>query len=426
MSNLLLKRDELQILGKLLRKERESGCYTGQEIAQKIGLSKQIILDIETGSKNVSFEKVKLYADFFDINLKKYDVNIFKKIFRENIHYLVYADYDSFNIKTMSIIQNEENYISTCDAPLYYLLQMTYSILHKDHEKVKRTVEIIEEYFIDLFGLEELFIYYVYLGNYYANKNILEKAMSYYDEAKNKCTDICVDLKGILYYGMGFVYWQLGNPINSLIAHEKAKEFFDISHNYIRSLYTSCHIGRNLMQLYRYEDVEEMYEHLIKSASLLNNKRALNSIQLNRAENYFYKGDYESAIEVAQECLNEGLYPVQMNDIQMWSYYKLGKLNECNCALQRLKESYNGLDEYYRLMIGTMQAILDNDSNRVVKYLKLLFTFTETDSFYIVQDFILDLLIENLSKQKRYREAMDYSRIQMNLLRRKMSEPRKN
>ena len=101
-----LQRDELQILGKLLKKERESGCYTGQEIARKIGLSKQIISDIETGSKNVSFEKIKVYADFFDIKLKNYSIKYFQNFFWNEIHFLIYADYDAFLFQAIEVIEN--------------------------------------------------------------------------------------------------------------------------------------------------------------------------------------------------------------------------------------------------------------------------------------------------------------------------------
>ena len=404
MIDLLFQKDELQVLGKLLRKERESGCYTGQEIARKIGLSKQIISDIETGSKNVSYEKVKIYADFFDIKLKNSKTSKFKKEFWENIKYLIYADYDSFTLYAKKIVCNTNDYINTCDAPLFYLLQMIYAIIQKEDNKMMESFNVIEEYFIDLFDSKELFMYYIYLGNYYADKSDWEKALFYYEETREKCAGVQEELKGMLYYGLGYIYWKLGNPINSLIIHKKAKNLFDSTNNYIRSLYTGCHIGMNLTH----------------------NKKVMDAVRLNMVENYFYKGDYLKAIELSNKCLEEGLYLMEMNDILMWSYHKLGNYEECIQALKRMKEIYKGQDEYYRLMICTMQAILSDDSTKIIQYLKLLYTFTETDKFYIVQDFILDLLIENLSKQKRYREAMDYSRLQMDLLRRKMSESRKS
>ncbi len=424
MNQPFAERDELSTLGRVLKKERESGCYTGQEVAQIIGLSKQMISDIERGSKNVSFEKIKLYADFFDIRCKS--ERNFKNSFWDCINFLVYADYDSFVDKTKNLLKAKMSQAYTPDAPLYYLLEMIYCFIVDDYNGVKNDIKIINGYFVDLYSPEEYFIYLLYRGNYYCEQLNWQDALKIYNQAISKFSNICDDLKGMLYYGLGFVYWKMGNPINSLISHQKAKQLFDSTNNYIRALYTCCHIGMNLMHLYRFDDAEEYYNEVFKTAQLLHINKVINAVRFNMAENYFYKGDYEKAVAVSQECIDEGLYLMQMNDIQMWSYYKLGDLQKCSRALEQLKKAHDGLDEYYRLMIGTMQAILERNETKIVQYLKLLYVHTEEDNIFIVQDFILDLLIENLSKQKRFREAMDYSRIQMNLLKRKMSEPRKN
>lgn len=414
------------IYGRILRKEREEGYYIGSDITKKTGLSKQLISDIEIGNKNVSFEKIKIYASFFDLVFDEAEnrnrLKEMTKIFFDALDCLIYADPDGFVEIFQTVKEEKEAIIHSKSADIFYLFEMIYSLVIQDKSLFKKTREIIDKYFLDIYDSQQSFIYWLAIGNYYNESKRWEEALKIFRRIREVGASISSDLQAMLYYGLGTSYRNMGNPVSSMTAYQKAKVLFDESNNYMRSLYISAYMGKDMMSLYRYDEALILYDNLMKTAQFLNHEKLIDELKLSIVENYFYKGEYKKIIELTERWFMEKNQALDLGIIRIWSYYKLGNDLRCREVLDFLVMNYDMPSNYHSCMIQCIQALLKQDDNLISDSLIELYWLSENEHLYDVQEFILEILISVLNRQERYYDAVKYYEYQILILRRKMND----
>lgn len=421
----VIRNNRYAIYGRILRKEREEGCYIGNDITRKTGLSKQLISDIEIGNKNVSFEKIRIYASFFDIIFdeteNKRRSEEMNKVFFDALDCLIYDDSESFVRMFHFIKKGKEEFIHSKCADIFYLFEMIESLICQDKNRFQKIRTIIDKYFLDIYDGQLSFIYWMTIGNYYNMTKRYEEGLQVFRKIREGGTSISSDLQAMLYYGLGTSYRYIGNPVSSMTAYQKAKALFDETNNYLRSLYISAYMGKNMVSLYRYEEAALLYENLMKTALLLDDKKMIEQLRVSMAENYFHQADYSRAIDATENWFNE-TQAYDMCIIRLWSAYKLNNDSLCRKTLEMLTENKSQLDDYGLCMTRCMQALLKKEDELIIDALMELNEIMERKHLYDIQEFMLEILIDALKRQERYYEAVKYYECQIRILRRKMND----
>ncbi len=425
MTKEVSRNNQYVIYGRILRKEREEGYYIGSDITKKTGLSKQLISDIEIGNKNVSFEKIRIYASFFDLVFDEAEnrklLKEMNKIFFEALDCLIYADPENFVKLYRLVVKDQEKITHSKCADFFYLFEMIYSFIINDKTLFQKTRDIIDKYFLDIYDSQLSFLYWLTIGNYYNVTKRWEEALNIFRRIREAGASISVDLQAMLYYSLGTSYRNMGNPVSSMTAYQKAKTLFDESNNYIRSLYISAYMGKDMMSLYRYEEAAILYDNLMKTAQLLNDENLIHELKLSIIENYFFKGDFEQVLVLSERWTNER-DAMDIGLFRIWSYYKLGNESLCKATLDFLVTNYEIPDNYHSCVIRCIQSLMQKDDRLISDNLIELYRITESEHLFDIQEFLLDILTEVLNRQENYVDAVKYYEVQIAILRRKMND----
>lgn len=426
MAKEVSRNNQFVIYGRILRKEREEGYYIGSDITKKTGLSKQLISDIEIGNKNVSFDKIRRYASFFEIDfnnlINQRCAKEMTELFYDGVNCLIYADHETFLKNFMNVKKEETKIIHSKSADKFYLFEMINSLVTGEMVQFHASKNIIDKYFLDILDAQLAFIYWLAIGNYYNHMKEWEKALQVFKKISETGSSISMDLQSMLYYGLGYSYRMLGNPMSSMTAYQKAKNLFDESNNYIRSLYTSAFMGKNMVNLYRYSEAEMLYDNLMKTAQVLNDKKIIDMMLVSLTEIYFYRGDYKRAIELSHRHIQKKFHIVEMGVIKMWSCYMLKEFSVCEATVCELMRNIDRNNLVVSCMIESVNALLQQDDELIIEKLIKLYEITERDHLYDFQEFMLEILILALKRQKRYQEVVDYYECQIRILRRKIHD----
>lgn len=402
-------------MGPIIRYQREKRGIAIGAVCIQTGIQKPQYVAIEEGKKEVLLNTWKRICDVIGLDFVYLFKNqeVYDQLYEVALHTLLYDDMEEQKKLFEQI--NGEDIEHSIFLPKFTLLKFLYAIINNVPDEIEALLSCLS-YFKTVFSMEELRLYYDYLGFYHMDKKDYALAIQYYKQALDLPT---LQHKELVYYHRGILYYKMNDPMIALYYFQEAYQGFEKSWNVNRLLYTKGSMGICYSRMGEFQLAQFQMKETLTLARQYHNDYVVTNTYDNLSFNSFKMRDYEA-------CIGYGKQALQRNSTYPYLYFYLAysalQLHEEAQCLSWMEAYRQGAqNETTTLLMGYVELMLQKEVN--VEYVKQLYEHLVVSDILELQKFVLYDLADFFHERQSYehessclRELIKITRFQQSKL----------
>lgn len=405
---------ESQIIGFLIKIEREKREITASKIATALGLSRQYISEIEHGNRKISFATIENILQYLDINFEfKYSDELLET-FNLFLQYFYVRDIEKAKQQLQAIIRNNA-YCYNFDYPIIILSEYILSSLK--HEKYELPLEFI------LYLRKELYTPFLYFKahEYYVDKDY-HRSLEYIDQATKYIQHLNISIKfiAIIYYLKALVFDEMCNYIGTIQYNQLAKKEFIKDYNVEYTLYSTLHVANAYSNLGIFSESIKLYEEILEKSKMLQDKKIIKMVKYNVFMLNFLNSRYGEILTFFKQHMIRDKEPYMGEEYLSFNedikiilskvYYELGDKKRSLSYFKRIKVE-NIEDQFMKNFMYIHRYRLENDLKSYEEALHKCFNEISEKDIIHTKIFILKHLMKYYEDIKDYEKAYTYAKM---------------
>lgn len=406
------------VMGCFYKTVRLAKIITKKEICAKAKLSRQYLTKIEDSTEFFSISREM--NDKLQKSLRIQFVNqqeileSFDKLKEEYLRAVIISQEKASEQYYFKIVEMKDKISNSIYYPQLLLLQFIHHVIEDPHNHELEPIHEILDKIVDHFDIRTLQVYDLYLGIYYLQKEQLVNAVELIKQAQSLSNDPW--LQSMVCYYLGVLALKLGNSLEALRFTMKARELFDGTCNYKRSIQCLTHLSLVWMHLREYEGALRLSHEAIAASKAIEYRSILGENYKNMAWIALQMKEYQQVLVYANDALRHSLCDAMMCFHAAYASYKLNQIQQ---VLHWVANGLNIENEpkalSYRLLQDTKRLIRDPDSCEI--NLKHMIEQVKKRK-YIDSDILRMLygeLAEYYKQQNRFELALKYYEFYLSL-----------
>lgn len=380
-----------RIVGAYLRYQRKIQNISLISLSKSMNINKGFLSDLENGKRHFPEGVVQQFCDILkiefneDISSYKQSISYLLNVFND---YCYNISYENSNIKNLSFLT--KNLLNSLGFFPILICHFYHCFFIEKNNTDASQIKIIIDRNIKCLSINELSIYYCFLGLYFKMHKDKTTSISYF----NKSMEYCSKSSNVYTMDIFNLIDLYSSTNNSLIAYNylyEAKFSLDQNDNYIRLFECNLLECNILTRLHMYEQSKEkLLKILSHSESNLKNNNYLNIFR-HLAWNALLSENYDDCIKYTKLARdNENAFNGLCYFIP-FSYYKKGDIENC---LNALNDEYIQANSIYKPFLYAIRARIQHKDEmfekHILKCYECAISIQEFDGIH----FILDMMIE--------------------------------
>lgn len=394
----------------------EMGCFyktvrlykmiTKKEVCAQAHVSRQYLTKIEDNLDFFSISKSMHEKLQRVLNIKLTQdsqlMNEFEELKQSFVACCLTAQEKQAAIHFSSLREHRNDYLNAVFFPYYLLMQFINNVLYDHHDLEMELIMPILDKVQMHFDIYHQQLYQLFLGIYHNNQNQLDMANIALLQAQSLTND--ARFQSMICYYLGIVSLKLGSSLSALRYTMKARELFDSTCNYKRSIHCLSHLALVWMRLREYGGAIRLCKEAIAVCQSLEYPAALAENYQNLACISLQKGDYKEVVNYAQKAFNCG-----KNDAMLCFYaaFACWKLNLREQTARWINSGLNHGKDTQQLSAKLLKLLrkLNRDPEALEEILMAMATSTQRHSY--VDTDILRLIYAELAELYKSRDAYE-------------------
>ena len=389
-----------KIIGSYIKYIRKEENLSMSFVGEVLNINKGYLSKIENGDTNISLDILLKVAKLVDITFINDDSLLDKS--KQILLKLVEAHFSMNQSKIQSILESYFLCFSSCKYSLavfhYLLIELYYEVeVKKDLKKSKELIELLEEYYEDVFDVKEQLFFIMMKAFYYQYHYQFVESLKYLKKAGELYTGINnLNFLGVIYHRMAVVYFYLNDGFSSYRYAEKARMIFRDTLYFRRVQHISICIASGLVLLNRYDEAEEIYKKLLDN--LEHEEKEFKVLILNSLIWKSMKAEeYENALEYITQSKELGNTSYLLKACTPTAYYFLDRKEEALKEIETILMN-RPIDSYLNLLLELLKFDIQDDNQKFEITSKQLERKLKNDENFKFYDIYLELMLNHYKR----------------------------
>ncbi len=404
---------QAQIIGLIIKNEREKKDITAIKIAKDLGISRQYISEIERGNRKISYAVIDKIFEYLNV---KFEYKYNKKVLDEFYSFLKYYylnNMEKAKQKLQKIIKSAYRY--TFDYPTIILSEYILSRLnHNTYELSLNFIKYVKKELYTSFLYFKAHEYYID-RKYSKSLECIEQAVKYI-----RHLHASIQFIAIIYYLKALVLDDICDYVASIKYNEKAIKEFMKDYSLQNVLYSMLHQAIAYANLGLFKEAMKIYNEILEKSSMIQDKKIMKMVKYNVCTCLFLNGKYNEILKFFNKHMINDKEPYMGEEYLSFNedikiilskvYYELGDKKRSLSYFKRIKVE-NIEDQFMKNFIDIHRYRLEDDLKSYEKALHKCFNEISEKDIIHTKIFILKHLMKYYEDIKDYEKAFTYAKM---------------